>query len=231
MRKLLFLSLLIVSTCGPAQNAKLPGTASPGGGATGGSTPGTGGATGGNRSAGDQAGKGGSAGGTGGGSTNPFGGSTTGGSGGKAGTGGSGGKAGSGGSGGSAGSAGSAGSGGSGTTYTPSNDPNCVKNMIGAGYACGTAKSCAECKVNGQSLEDKCKNMVNCVQSKWPCDTTSGCWLECRNSVGGDSVLDACAQSLVKAACSAGATCGGSSTGGSSGTGDAAATDAADAGT
>ena len=101
---------LLLASCGPAGNAKLP-VASGGGGA---------GSTGGSSASGGTSGAAGSAGGAAGtsgagGSTNPFGGSSggnTAGTGGKAGSGGSGGSAGSGGSGGNAGSGGSGGSGG-----------------------------------------------------------------------------------------------------------------------
>jgi hypothetical protein len=73
-----------------------------------------------------------------------------------------------------------------------------MNDVITNGYICN-GMSCASCRDNDTSLEDKCRKMVDCLQASWPC--TGNCWLECFNKSGGSGVLDTCVKLLQNAAC------------------------------
>lgn len=79
-----------------------------------------------------------------------------------------------------------------------------ANNYSVSGSAEAGIKACSECKTSsGSSMETVCKAMVDCVAKSWVCRPTSpsGCWLDCRNKVAGDMVLDNCVTTLVNKAC------------------------------
>jgi hypothetical protein len=204
MRAAAFIAMVVLTvTCGPSPDAKLPGYVSSNGGSI---APSQGGAT----ESGGATGSGGvvSTGGTtvvaSGGKTGTGGGTASGGSNSAGGVSGSGGSV-STGSGGKPASGGASGSGGntSADAGRPSIDGggSCVSKIISNGYACGTATACSECKDNGTSLEAKCKAVLDCFESKYPC--TGNCSTECFNSAGASGPVQACVTGLT-AACSSG---------------------------
>jgi len=204
MRAPVFLAMVVLTvTCGPSPDAKLPGYVNNNGGSNppfccgtnAGGTPDTGGVV-----------------STGGTTASPMGGTTTIGSGGKTGAGGvtsAGGSKSTGGVSGSGGGTVSSGgvSGAGGTTSTDAGRPsidgggNCVSKIISNGYACGTASACSDCKDNNTSLETKCKAVLDCIGSKYPC--TGNCSTECFNSAGASGPVQTCVSAL-QTACSAG---------------------------
>jgi hypothetical protein len=84
---------------------------------------------------------------------------------------------------------------------------NCIQELQSSGYSVGTDASiaaCSACKDNGGgSLESNCKKMIDCLQPLWPCAQDADCWVNCRNSAAGSSVLDSCVVNLTSAACGA----------------------------
>lgn len=86
--------------------------------------------------------------------------------------------------------------------------PSCIQSFKSNGYALassdGGIKACSECKTNsGNSLENYCKGMIDCLVASWVCNVrTSSCWTNCRNNTpGADMVVDDCAAALVSKAC------------------------------
>ena len=77
---------------------------------------------------------------------------------------------------------------------------NCVAQIQANGYAFPPAAPCSSCRDNNLSLEGKCKAMIDCLESRFPC-TSSTCNSQCLNNVGGSSVVDTCAKALTNAAC------------------------------
>jgi hypothetical protein len=82
---------------------------------------------------------------------------------------------------------------------------NCIQRFQGNGYSLGRDASiaaCSACKdTGGGSLESNCKKMIDCLQPLWPCAQDADCWVNCRNSAAGSSVLDSCVATLTSAAC------------------------------
>jgi hypothetical protein len=76
----------------------------------------------------------------------------------------------------------------------------CVAQMVSAGYTSGSL-ACSTCSENGDSLEAKCKSMIDCVATNWPC--TGNCHSNCLNTAQGDGVVDTCVTDLVRTACGA----------------------------
>ena len=205
--------VVLTVTCGPSPDAKLPGYVNNNGGSNppfccgtnAGGTPDTGGvvSTGGTTASPT-------------GGTTATGGTTVVGSGGKVGTGGvtaAGGSKSTGGASGSGGSAASGGvSGAGGTTSTDAGRPpidggaaNCMGQVVSNGYACGVAKSCSACTVNGVSKEDQCKAGVDCLAAAGAsCD--NNCQLNCFNKAG-DAQVKTCITALQTAACGSGGGC------------------------
>ena len=112
------------------------------------------------------------------------------------------------GAGGAVGADGAVASGGaSGTTRTDAGLPdggNCISKIINNGYACGTVM-CSACKSDNTSLEAKCKAVLDCIESKYPC--SGNCSTECFNSAGATGPVQACVSALQTAACGAGGGC------------------------
>ena len=67
------------------------------------------------------------------------------------------------------------------------------------GYAYPPAMPCSACMDNQTSLEMKCKSMIDCMETNYPCNT--GCQTNCLNTVGGSGVLSTCVNALTTAAC------------------------------
>ena len=153
-----------------------------GGGTTGGSAGGSGGSTGG--SAGGSSGStGGSAAGRGGS------GGSTGGSTARGGAGG--------GSGGSTG--GSTARGGAGGASGGTTGANCIDDIRVMGYAYPPAMACSACMDNQTSLEMKCKSMIDCMETSYPCNaaarrTVSTWWAAAACSL-------TCVNALIAASC------------------------------
>ena len=55
------------------------------------------------------------------------------------------------------------------------------------------------CADNGTSLETKCKTMIDCLDTNYPC--SGNCQTNCLNMVGGSGVLSTCVNALTSAAC------------------------------
>jgi hypothetical protein len=88
-----------------------------------------------------------------------------------------------------------------GAVVPPSGDGgNCISKVINNGYACGTAAACSLCKDRNTSLEAKCKAVLDCFESKYPC--TGNCATECFNSAGASGPVRTCIDALQTAACS-----------------------------
>lgn len=178
MLKIAFVVLgLLLATCGPAENAKLPGGATPGtGGATGGTVVSGGSGGGGTNpfagATGGSAGTAGSSAGSGG--YNPFGGgsggSNTGGTAGKGGSGGTGGRAGSGGAG-----SGGAGSGGTGSGGVPADGSRIPNIAIPAGVEpCANPKDMSGGNTNQfHDLGAVCFRTCDEIQG-WGCSNFDG---------------------------------------------------------
>ena len=82
---------------------------------------------------------------------------------------------------------------------------NCVQRFKTNGYSLGTDASiagCSSCKDSGgNSLEQKCIAMINCLQPLWPCSTSDMCWTNCGNAAGADGQAQGCVATLTTAAC------------------------------
>lgn len=91
---------------------------------------------------------------------------------------------------------------------TATDGPTCIQSFKSNGYAVsssdGGIKACSECKTSsGNSLENYCKGMIDCLVTAWVCNSRSAtCWTNCRNNTpGADMVVDDCAAALVSRAC------------------------------
>ena len=77
---------------------------------------------------------------------------------------------------------------------------NCVDAIRMMDYAYPPAKPCSMCFDNQTSLETKCKAMVDCLFTMYPC-TSGNCQTNCLNMAGGSSIVAGCANALTAAAC------------------------------
>jgi hypothetical protein len=137
-----------------------------------------------------------------GGSTAGRGGTTgTGGGSGTVGTGGSTGRGGTTGTGGGPGTGGSTAGRGGTTGSGGGTGTNCVDDVRVMGYAYPpAAMPCSACMDNQTSLETKCKAMIDCLVTKYPC-LTGQCLTDCLNTAQGSAVVSNCATALTTAAC------------------------------
>jgi hypothetical protein len=71
-------------------------------------------------------------------------------------------------------------------------------------YSYPGAPACSMCKENGNDVSKKCMDMIDCLESKYPCTKATNpnnCYTNCLNTAQGDSIVDGCANALVSAAC------------------------------
>ena len=82
---------------------------------------------------------------------------------------------------------------------------NCIQRFQAGGYSLGTdaaIAACSGCRAGSNSKEPQCKAMIDCLQPLWAsCARGSGCWLNCQNTTGSDSVVESCVATLTSAAC------------------------------
>ena len=76
---------------------------------------------------------------------------------------------------------------------------SCVAQIVANGYAYTGVAACSACSENGNSVEQKCKDMIDCVSTNYPC--SGNCHSTCLNSAQGDGVVDTCVTNLVTTAC------------------------------
>jgi hypothetical protein len=76
---------------------------------------------------------------------------------------------------------------------------NCVTKIQQNGYAFGSAAPCSVCKDNSTSLKDKCEDVIDCLEKKWPC--SGSCQTECTNAAGASMPAITCVEMLKAAAC------------------------------
>jgi hypothetical protein len=74
---------------------------------------------------------------------------------------------------------------------------NCVESIILMGYSHAGAMPCSACVENSISREALCKQMLDCLESNYPC--TGGCYLNCRN-MGISGPTEQCVIALMTAA-------------------------------
>jgi hypothetical protein len=77
----------------------------------------------------------------------------------------------------------------------------CIGQIKSNGYAFTGVAACSACNDNGNPKIDECKGMIDCLALVWPCAAGENCWTNCRNSVGGSSVVETCVSNLTNAAC------------------------------
>ena len=82
-----------------------------------------------------------------------------------------------------------------------SGSDSCVSAVQAGPYAFPPADPCSACMDHATSREMQCKAGIDCLASKWPCD--SNCKLGCLN-MAGDTVIQTCVRDLVNASCGAG---------------------------
>ena len=71
---------------------------------------------------------------------------------------------------------------------------NCVDNIMLMGYAYPGAMPCSACIENGMSREALCKQMLDCLETSYPC--TGNCYLMCRN-MGVSGPTEQCVTALT----------------------------------
>jgi hypothetical protein len=76
---------------------------------------------------------------------------------------------------------------------------NCVDAIKLAGYSAG-AQKCSACKENGADKSTNCMKVIDCLDTNYPCGSANNCALQCGNSGGADSIVNACVSALLSAA-------------------------------
>jgi hypothetical protein len=97
---------------------------------------------------------------------------------------------------------GTGGSGTAGTTGaagTTGTAKNCADAIKLAGYSAGTAPACSACKENGADKSMNCINVINCLDTNYPCGSSMNCALNCNNTGPADSIVTACVNALLTA--------------------------------